>query len=185
MLDVHDSRAFAVCDHQAAHVYVRDLVDLPRVRKLLAELPGVMRVLYRQDQRELQIEHPNAGELVLLAEPDVWFAYPYWLDDDKAPDFARSVDIHRKPGYDPCELFMAGGMAGAALTLLRKKLGFRYRFRTCPLDPSLVKGSHGLLPADAQDGPVIACSNASALPDAPSMLDVKATVLRLLGLQTT
>lgn len=182
MLDVHDSRAFAVCDHQAAHVYLREAADETDARRVLEALPGVAHVLDRAGQAKLHIGHSNAGELVLLSAPDAWFAYPYWLDDDSAPDFARSVDIHRKPGYDPCELFMAGSNAGAGATLLRKKLGLRYRFRTCPLDPSIVKGSHGLPARDAADGPLIACSDAGALPDAPAMTDVKAIVLALLGL---
>src|SRR5690606_28163703 len=140
------------------------------------------RVLDRDGQAELNVEHANAGELVLLSKPEAWFAYPYWMDDAKAPDFARSVDIHRKPGYDPCELFMAGGMAGVAATLLRKKLGFRYRFRTCPLDPTLVRGSHGLPAHNPQDGPLIACSE-DLLPASPAMTDVKEIVLRLLALE--
>ncbi|MBK8206982.1 MAG: alkaline phosphatase family protein [Planctomycetes bacterium] len=182
MLDVHDSRAFAVCDHQAAHVYLRDPSDETDARRVLEALPGVAQVLDRAGQANLHIEHRNAGDLVLLSAPDAWFAYPYWLDDDSAPDYARSVDIHRKPGYDPCELFMAGSNAGAGATLLRKKLGLRYRFRTCPLDPSIVKGSHGLPARDAADGPIIACSDAAALPDAPAMTDLKAIVLALLDL---
>jgi predicted AlkP superfamily pyrophosphatase or phosphodiesterase len=179
MLDVHESRAFAVCDHQAAHVYVRDAADMPAARGVLASLAGVAQVLDRDAQRALQIDHVNAGELVVLSQPDAWFAYPYWLGDANAPDFARSVDIHRKCGYDPCELFMAGGMAGAAWTLLKKKLGLRYRFRTCPLDPSVVKGSHGLPPSDPANGPIIASSE--SLPQSSSMTDVKEIVLGMLG----
>lgn len=181
MLDPTTSRAFAVCDHQAAHVYVRDSADLEPVRTLLDGTQGVGRVLARDQQAELGIDHANSGELVVTAKPGAWFAYPYWLDDAVAPDFARSVDIHRKPGYDPCELFMAGGNFGAGLTLLRKKLGLRYRFRTCPLDASLVRGSHGLA-SDPQHGPVMACTEPDALPDAPCMTDVKAIALKLLGL---
>ncbi|MBX3473967.1 MAG: alkaline phosphatase family protein [Planctomycetes bacterium] len=182
MLDPTTSRAFAVCDHQAAHVYLRDAADLDPVRKLLADTPGVDRVMDRAQQAELGIDHPNSGELVVTAGAGAWFAYPYWLDDANAPDFARSVDIHRKPGYDPCELFMAGGNLGAGLTLLRKKLGLRYRFRTCPLDASLVRGSHGAMPADPAQGPLMACSEAGMLPQAPTMLDVKPLALQLLGL---
>ena len=99
------SRAFAVCDHQLAHVYVHDAADIePRPRPLAAE-PGVARVLVGEERAELGLDHPRSGELVLLSEPDAWFAYPFWLDDRDAPDYARTVDIHRKPGYDPCELF--------------------------------------------------------------------------------
>jgi predicted AlkP superfamily pyrophosphatase or phosphodiesterase len=182
MLDPTTSRAFAVCDHQAAHVYVRDGADLPAVAQTLRAVPGVAAVLDRAAQAEPGIDHPDSGELVLLSEPDAWFAYPYWLDDARAPDFARSVDIHRKPGYDPCELFLAGGNLGAAFTLLRKKLGLRYRFRTCPLDASVVRGSHGLVPADSAHGPLIACSEPGVLPAAPAMTGVRDLALGLMGL---
>jgi predicted AlkP superfamily pyrophosphatase or phosphodiesterase len=181
MLDVHESAAFAVCDHQAAHVYVSDHDAIRGVKSLVEQLPGVGRVLDRSAQHELGIDHERSGALVLMADPGMWFAYPYWVDDADAPDFARSVDIHRKPGYDPCELFLAGGKAGMGMTLLRKKLGMRYRFRSCPLDASLVKGSHGLPAADPQDGPVLACSDEGALPEDPSMQDIKPMVLKLLG----
>jgi predicted AlkP superfamily pyrophosphatase or phosphodiesterase len=150
MLDPHESRAFAVADHQLAHVYVRGL-PLPEVRALLEKEDGVDRVVF---PAELELDHPRAGELVALSKPDAWFAYPYWLDDARAPDFARTVDIHRKPGYDPCELFLTSAPR-AAFRLLQKKLGFRYRMDVVPLDASLVRGSHGLRPA-ADDGPLIA-----------------------------
>src|SRR5262249_47350164 len=104
-LDTFESRAFAVCDHQLAHVYVRDVADLPRVRDVLAALPGVCRVYSGEQLSDLHLSHGRSGELVALAERDAWFAYPFWLDDRDAPDYARTVDIHRKPGYDPCELF--------------------------------------------------------------------------------
>jgi len=151
MLDTFRSKAFAVCDHQIAHVYVpeEDLVDA--VREKIASLDGVDRVV---TPPEVGLEHPRSGELVVLAKPDAWLAYPFWVDDQRAPDFARTVDIHRKPGYDPCELFMTSPVR-AALRLLQKKLGFRYLMDVVPLDTSLVKGSHGLEPADPLDGPVI------------------------------
>jgi predicted AlkP superfamily pyrophosphatase or phosphodiesterase len=179
MLDVHDSRAFAVSDHQCAHVYVRDAADVPAARILVEGVAGVARVLDRPQQAGLQIGHERAGDLVALSTADAWFAYPYWFDDAHAPDFARSVDIHRKPGYDPCELFLAGSKAAMGGTLLRKKLGLRYRFRSCPLDASIVKGSHGLPGADPEDGPVIA--GEAAVPGM-HMTDVKALALRMLGL---
>jgi predicted AlkP superfamily pyrophosphatase or phosphodiesterase len=149
MLDPFESRAFAVADHQLAHVYVRG-VPAAEVRAALEALEGVDRVA---DPRDLELDHPRSGELVALAKPDAWFAYPYWLDDARAPDFARTVDIHRKPGYDPCELFMTSAPR-AAFRLLQKKLGFRYRMDVIPLDASLVKGSHGLRPPP-EDGPLV------------------------------
>jgi hypothetical protein len=101
----------------------------------------------------LELDHPRSGELIALSAPDSWFNYTYWLDDRRAPDFAKTVDIHRKPGYDPVELFMTS-KAKAMLRLVQKKLGFRYRMDVIPLNPSLVKGSHGLRPSE-DDGPLI------------------------------
>lgn len=149
MLDTFESKAFAVADHQLAHIYVRG-VPPSEVRTAIEKLDGVARVA---DPGELELDHPRSGELVALAEPNAWFAYPYWLDDSRAPDFAPTVDIHRKPGYDPCELFMTS-KARALLRLVQKKLGFRYRMDVIPLDASLVQGSHGLRPAP-EDGPLV------------------------------
>lgn len=149
MLSTFDSKAFAVVDHQLAHVYVRG-VPPEEVKARLESLDGVDRVVA---PAELELDHPRSGEWIALAKPDAWFAYPYWLDDERAPDFARTVDIHRKPGYDPCELFLTS-KALAMFRLVQKKLGFRTLMDVIPLDPSLVKGSHGLRPAP-EDGPVI------------------------------
>jgi predicted AlkP superfamily pyrophosphatase or phosphodiesterase len=158
-LDTFESRAFAVCDHQLAHVYVRDEADVPRVRERLVGLPGVGRVFTGEERSEIDLCHPRSGEIVLLAEPDAWFAYPFWIDDRQAPDYARTVDIHRKPGYDPCELFFDPKLWSpklrAARRLLQKKLGFRTLFDVIPLDATLVKGSHGLCAADAGDRPLL------------------------------
>ncbi len=158
-LETFTSRAFAVCDHQLAHVYVNDARDRPRVREIIADLPGVARVLAGEERKEIGLCHDRAGDLVALAEPDAWFAYPFWLDDRHAPDYARTVDIHRKPGYDPCELFFDPQLwwpKGRALRrLVQKKLGFRTLFDLVPLDPELVRGSHGLPAADALDRPVL------------------------------
>src|SRR5205085_931879 len=105
-IDVFASRAFAVCDHQVAHVYAVDDDARRQAHDLLAALPGVARCLVAGERAEVGLDHPRSGDLVLLSRPESWFAYPYWLDDRRAPDFARTVDIHRKPGYDPCELFV-------------------------------------------------------------------------------
>ncbi len=150
MLMPMDSRAFAVVDHQLAHVVVNDPADIGSVRRLLEQVDGIDQVVAPGD---LQLDHPRSGELIALAAPDAWFAYYYWLDAALAPDFARTVDIHRKPGYDPCELFMTSPVRAAA-RLLQKKLGFRYRMDVIPLDPHLVRGSHGLRPEPSK-GPVI------------------------------
>ncbi len=138
-LDTFASRAFAVVDHQLAHLYVRDL-PLPEVVSRLEALDGVDRVV---PPGELGLNHPRSGELVALSREDSWFAYPYWLDEAHAPDFARTVDIHRKPGYDPCELFLTSRFR-AMRKVLAKKLGFRSLVDAIPLDATRVKGSHGL-----------------------------------------
>ncbi|MFC4013798.1 alkaline phosphatase family protein [Nonomuraea purpurea] len=185
-LDPWTSRAFAVADHQVAHVYVRDPADVPAVAKLCASVPGVASVLDQDGKAAHALDHPRSGELVLLAEPDAWFTYYYWLDDDRAPDFARLVEIHRKPGYDPAELFFdpaapAAAKRRAAVALLRKKLGFRYLMNVVGLDAGArtVRGSHGLLPADPADAPVLLCSDASAARDRYEAVEVKDLLLRL------
>jgi predicted AlkP superfamily pyrophosphatase or phosphodiesterase len=171
MLLPGESKAFAVADHQVAHVYVNDESLIAQVRDSLSSVPGIDRVV---EPAELELDHPRSGELIALAAPDAWFTYYYWLDDHRAPDFARSVDIHRKPGYDPCELFMTSKLR-AMRRLAQKKLGFRYRMDVIPLDPSLVRGSHGLRPPE-QHGPLIIG------PDPPrDMRDFKVYVRRLLG----
>jgi predicted AlkP superfamily pyrophosphatase or phosphodiesterase len=158
-LDTFTSRAFAVCDHQLAHVYVREDADRPRVCELLAGLKGVARVLDGEERGEIQLRHERSGELIALAEPDAWLAYPFWLDDQQAPDYARTVDIHRKPGFDPCELYFDPELAwpkGRAMwRLLQKKLGFRTLFDVIPLDATLVRGSHGLRAAESQNRPLL------------------------------
>jgi hypothetical protein len=161
MLDTVGSRAFAVCDHQLAHVYLdrADAQTSQLVRAVVAELPGVARVLVGAERQEIGLDHARAGEVVVLSHDDAWFAYPYWLDDRMAPDFARTVDIHRKPGYDPCELFFDSSLmwprVRAMLRLAQKKLGFRTLFDVVPLDPSLVRGSHGLPARRPEDRPVL------------------------------
>lgn len=176
-LDPGASRAFAVVDHQLAHVYVADPRDRDRVRELLQDLDGVGQVLDEDGKREYGLDHERAGEFVLLAESDAWFAYYFWLDDDRAPDYARMVDIHRKPGFDPCELYVDPelSMAGARVgwTLLRKALGFRYTMSVTPLDASLVRGSHGLR-TDRTEAPIFLSSEPRLMPGS----DLAATDVR-------
>jgi hypothetical protein len=120
-----------------------------------------------------------------VAEPDAWFTYYYWLDDERAPDFAKQVEIHRKPGYDPAELFMDPEdklvKARAGVALARKKIGMRYVMKVVPLDPSPVSGTHGRLPSDAADAPVLLCSDASVSRDRIAATDVRDLLLELAG----
>jgi predicted AlkP superfamily pyrophosphatase or phosphodiesterase len=185
-LDPWVSRAFAVADHQVAHVYVADPSDIPHVSAMLSELSGVDEVLDRAAQARYGIDHERSGELVVVAEPDAWFTYYYWLDDDRAPDFARGVEIHRKPGYDPAELFFNPAdklaKAKAGLNLVRKKVGLRYSMQVVPLDPTYVRGSHGRLPTSADDGPVMVCSVPDAEPAGKlAAVDVRDLLLQLQG----
>ena len=180
LLDAGASRAFAVADHQLAHVYVNEAEAIPKVKALLEDLPGVARVLDEAGKKKHHLDHDRAGELVAVAEPDAWFTYYYWLDDAKAPDFARTVDIHRKPGYDPVEVFADPDIrflkAKIGTTLLKKKLGFRYLMDVIPLDAALVKGSHGSIDTAPEDRPLLVSQQADLLPDtaiAPtSVIDV-------------
>ncbi|MFE7194364.1 alkaline phosphatase family protein [Kitasatospora sp. NPDC057541] len=185
-LDPWSSRAFAVADHQIAHVYVRDPGDLDRVRGLLSELDGVAEVLDDAGKKDHGIDHPRAGELVAVAKPRSWFTYYYWLDDALAPDFARIVDIHRKPGYDPAELHFDHTdplvKVRAAAALARKKLGMRYTMKVVSLDPSRVRGSHGRLPTSPSDGPVLLCSDDRQARAAVAATEVKDLLLTLAGL---
>jgi Type I phosphodiesterase / nucleotide pyrophosphatase len=155
LLDAGASRAFAVVDHQAAHVYVRDAGDVPPVAALCRGLAGVEQVLDHQAQAAVGLDHPRSGELVLVADARHWFSYDYWLDDAHAPDFARTVDIHRKPGYDPCELFSTASPVAVAGKLLRRKLGLRTLLDVVPLNPALVRGSHGRVEQPAAAQPVL------------------------------
>ncbi|MDT0307393.1 alkaline phosphatase family protein [Streptomyces sp. DSM 44917] len=158
-LDPWRSRAFAVADHQVAHVYVRRPGDVAAVRELLAGLPGVAEVLDAKGKAAAGLDHERSGELVAVAEADAWFTYYYWQDDARAPDFARCVDIHRKPGYDPAELFLDPGdplvRVRAGVAAARGRLGLRTAFPVVPLEAAWVRGSHGRLPERPEDGPLL------------------------------
>ncbi len=183
VLEPMTSPAFAMCDHQIAHVYVRDTSSsttgapnnleivsethashIRRVAQVLAALPGVESVLDRTAQAALHIDHARSGDLVVTAKPGAWFAYPWWLDDTRAPDFARCVDIHKKPGYDPCELLIDPAIPLPALRVVKFKiaraLGFRATLQLTPLDASLVKGTHGRTQLAPGFEPVLLAENA-------------------------
>lgn len=138
-LDYGGCKAFAVADHQVAHIYINDPAIQNEVRDLLEKTPGIDEIRDRN--------HDRAGDLVAIAKPNAWFTYYFWKDDAVAPDFARTIDIHRKPGYDPCELFIDPAICCPKLKiakfLLKKRLGIRGLLQVIPLDAKLVKGSHG------------------------------------------
>jgi predicted AlkP superfamily pyrophosphatase or phosphodiesterase len=159
VLDPGASGAFAVADHQVAHVYVNDRSHLERTRTILESVPGIEMVLGEDGKAAHRIGHGRSGDLVAVAKPDAWFTYYYWLDDRVAVDYARTVEIHRKPGYDPVELFLDPAIRFPPLTvgwkLLKRRLGFRSLLDVIPLDATLVRGSHGR-PGDWSDeGPLI------------------------------
>ena len=127
-IDYEYSKAFAMVDHQIAHIYVNEgFVD--ETKKVLEDTQGVDRILSSEEKTNLNIDHERSGELIAISDRDKWFSYYWWHSSDKAPSFARTVDIHRKPGYDPVELFIDP------------------QTKSIPFDTSLVKGSHGR-PAD-------------------------------------
>lgn len=167
LLDAGASRAFAVADHQIAHIYINDESETDEIRGLVEAMPGVDRVLGEEGKKAEGLDHERSGDLVAVAEHNAWFTYYYWLDDDRAPDFARSVSIHRKPGYDPVELFVDPELRfpklRVARRLVQKKLGFRYVMDVTPLDATLVKGSHGCLPRTEDEGPLFITPEPSRL----------------------
>jgi predicted AlkP superfamily pyrophosphatase or phosphodiesterase len=155
LLDCGASKVFAIADHQVAHIYVNDRSLLGAARAAIEATAGVAKVLDGAGKRGAGLEHERSGDLVAISDADAWFNYYYWDDDRKAPDFARCVDIHRKYGYDPVELFLGVSKISVAAKLLKKKLGLRGLMDLIPLDPSLVKGSHGALPEDSREWPVL------------------------------
>lgn len=185
-LDCGASRAFAVSDHQVAHVYVRRPQDMAAVQQLLKQVDGVEQVLDRSGQKAVGLDHERSGELVCISHPDAWFSYYFWMDDQFAPDYARTVDIHRKPGYDPAELLVDPTIRfpklRVARRLARKMLGFRYYMDLIGLDASIVKGSHGRLPDPdriSKDGPVFVCSSNRIERDELHAQDVRNLLLEL------
>ncbi len=157
-IDIGACQVFAIADHQLAHVYLNDPSIRAEVVACLEQMDGVSTVLTGTAIAGAGLDHERSGDIVVLAEEDSWFTYYYWLDDDKAPDYARCVDIHRKPGYDPAELFLDPAIPLPKLKivkrLLQKKLGFRMLMDVVPVDATLVKGSHGIIPHSELDYPI-------------------------------
>jgi predicted AlkP superfamily pyrophosphatase or phosphodiesterase len=171
-----------VADHQVAHVYVKRPERVAEVAGLLRGIDGVETVLDAEGKRAAGLDHARSGELVAVARADRWFTYYFWLDDARAPDFARTVDIHRKPGYDPVELFLDPALRApklrAGLRLAQKLLGFRYLMDVIGLDASIVRGSHGRLTDRPEEGPVFLSNAPELVPESVAAIDVKAIVLR-------
>ncbi len=158
LIDFGASKVFAVADHQIAHIYLNDKSLESEVRIAVENISGIEKILGANEKMEIGIAHERAGDLIAVAKENAWFTYYYWLDDNLAPDFARCVDIHRKPGYDPVELFLDPKIPAVKLKilwrLLQKKIGFRMLMDVIPLDANLVKGSHGRIPENEKDFPV-------------------------------
>ena len=173
LLDAGASRAFAVADHQVAHVYVRDDSIRNEVRGVLEATEGVAEV--RESCFGDGIGGRRAGDFIAVSSPESWFTYYYWMDDMVAPDFARTVDIHRKPGYDPVELHLDPTLSlpgiRIASFLIRKKLGFRALLPVIPLDASLVGGSHGRDDVPEDEQPVLVGSGVSSVSSAEKVFN--------------
>ncbi|MEP0132928.1 MAG: nucleotide pyrophosphatase/phosphodiesterase family protein [Eudoraea sp.] len=167
LLDAGASKAFAVADHQIAHVYLNDPTIKGKVKELLEGVDGIDKVLVDKELEEAHLSHDRCGDLLLIADKNSWFTYYFWMDDSKAPDYARMVDIHKKPGYDPVEMFTDPEdkfvITKVILKLLKKKLGFRTVMNIIPLKANLVKGSHGRIPEDESDYPVFITNNKGSL----------------------
>lgn len=183
LLNAGASEAFAVADHQIAHVYVKSSERVAEVKRLLEQVPGIELVLDEEGKRRYGLDHPRSGELVAVSQANRWFTYYYWLDDERAPDFARTVDIHRKPGYDPVELFIDPALRRPKLhiawRLAQKKLGFRMLMDVIGLNASLPKGSHGRVTDKPEQGPLLMTSEPACLPTgAVPATEVKTLILR-------
>lgn len=164
VLDAGASEAFAVCDHQVAHIYIKDKNNIDKIKTLLENVSGIKNVFYKSENY-LGLNHANSGDLIVISEENSWFSYYFWENDALAPDYARMVDIHKKPGYDPVEMILNPAIKFPLLTiglkLIKKKLGFRTLMDVIPLNAQLIKGSHGVVPKDSEDFPVFISSKKS------------------------
>jgi len=161
-LDFVESDAWALVDHQFSHVFVKeaDVAKIQKVKEIFRRQPGISEVLVLDEREKYSMNHERSGEVVLISEPNSWQAYYWWLDDSKAPGFARTVDIHRKPGYDPVELHI--DMSNMST----------------PLDATLIRGSHGApVSNDSQRG-VLLTSNHLGISDSIRDIDICDIVLK-------
>ncbi|SFU96395.1 Predicted pyrophosphatase or phosphodiesterase, AlkP superfamily [Pontibacter akesuensis] len=182
LLDMAMSEAFAVADHQVAHVYVKDAAKIAEVQQLLQGVDGIEEVLAGDERNKYKLAHERCGELVVVAKAHAWFTYYFWLDDKKAPDYARMVDIHKKPGFDPVEMFADPKikflLPKVAGKVLKKKLGFRMVMDIIPLDATLIKGSHGRIQEDKNEWPLLLTKYKSNLPQEVQAVDVFDVILQ-------
>lgn len=173
-LDLGGSKVVMIPDHQVAHIYFNDYSIAPQVIEVLQNTPGVQQILGKQEKFFAGLDHYRSGDLVVVSDFRSWFTYYYWENDKMAPDFARCVDIHRKPGYDPVELFLDPKIKRPKLKLgwklALKTMRMRTLFDVIPLDATLVKGSHGRVPDDTQDWPVLI----GDLPNLPRSMSLSA-----------
>ena len=169
-LDCGGCQAFAVADHQVAHIYVNDSVIEKEVRRVVLATDGVEEIREGSELWPEGIGRERGGDFVAVSEADAWFTYYFWDDDAKAPDYARCIDIHRKPGYDPVELFLDPEIkfpvAKIGGFLLKKKLGLRGLMDVISLDANLVKGSHGRDQVPEDEQPVVIGDRASQVGEA-------------------
>jgi hypothetical protein len=166
-LDFADSAAWALVDHQFSHVFVRDRDEqtIARVRQIFTKQVGVAEILAGDELNTYNLDHERSGEIVLVSTPNSWQAYYWWLDDARAPAFARTVDIHRKPGYDPVELC------------------FDPATKSIPLDARLIRGSHGAPALDSTQRGALWTSHPGVLEGPPMAdTDVFDLVLRQFGI---
>lgn len=165
LLDAGVSKAFAVADHQIAHIYLNDITVKDKIISILKKTDGIENVFTDEDLKTVNIDHHRCGDIVVVADKNAWFTYYFWLDDKKAPDYARMVDIHKKPGYDPVEMHTDPKdkflIPKIIWKLLKKKLGFRTIMDIIPIDATLIKGSHGRIPESVDDYPVFISNNSS------------------------
>jgi len=181
-LDAGASDAFAVADHQIAHVYVNNLDRMAEIQSLLEALDGVEHVLDTEGKSAWGLDHERSGDLVAISTADRWFSYYYWLDDACAPDYSRTVDIHRKPGFDPVELFIDPTIKLPTMALssrlAKKKLGLRTLMDVVSNNATnIVNGSHGRPTDDPLHGPIFMSSDAAVLPKIVAQTDLKTIVL--------
>lgn len=183
LIDFAESQAFAVADHQFANVYIKNQSSIQSIQSELKSIDGINLVLDKEEQKSKGLSHKHTGDLMIFADKNAWFNYYYWLDEQFAPDFARTVAIHAKPGYDPCELIVDPNITmpklKIATKLIRKKMGFRYTMDLIPIDSSLIKGSHGLLPDTEEEVPIL-ISTDGMLNEKTKMTDIKDIALKLI-----